>query len=650
MGRGLIVTLAGHVDHGKTSIVRALTGVDTDRLAEEKRRGLTIDLGFAYTDLGDRRVGFVDVPGHHRFVHNMVAGIAGRQYALLVVAADDGVMPQSREHLAILRLLGLSGGVVALTKIDRAPPERIDVVRDQIRSLTSGTFLAGADLAGADLAGADLAGADLAGAEVIALSCETGTGIEALRTHLERAATASETGTDDRPFRLAIDRAFTVRGSGVVVTGTVVSGTAELDDRLALASTGDTVRVRGLHVQGEPSTTAAVGDRAAVNIAGAGVDDVRRGDWLVDPAMREPASRFAVRLSVLADFPRALKHNAPLHVYHATSHTQARVLLIEGAPIEPGGAATVDLVCQGPLHVKIGDRIVVRDHDLECTLGGGRVVDLAVPDSRRRSSMRRERLDATSPDDPVATLGDLSRQAPVRATEFARHWNLAVPRLDGIVENLNLANLGGYLLHADLFGATTAAIGRKLADHHRLHPDSPGLTADEICTGNAAERHARRLTLASLVERGSLRLDSGRYAAAAHRAAIPANVTHLFDQVRSLLDSTQPPSLGDLAKRFGRRFPAFEREMRALPAFDLAVRVSDTRYFLPERLLELAELAGRLHARAPFTVRQFRDAAGMGRNVVIEVLEYFDGRGFTQRIGDTRRVVGDASRITTPQR
>lgn len=625
----MIVTLAGHVDHGKTSIVRALTGVDTDRLAEEKRRGLTIDLGFAYTDLGGQRVGFVDVPGHHRFVHNMVAGIAGRQYALLVVAADDGVMPQSREHLAILRLLGLRGGVVALTKIDRVAPERIDEVRSQIRSLTKGTFLADS--------------------QIIALSCETETGIADLRAHLEQAAMTSRTGVDDRPFRLAIDRAFTVRGSGVVVTGTVVSGTAGLDDRLVMASTGNPVRIRGLHVQDEPSATAAIGDRAAVNLAGVDVDGVRRGDWLVDPVMREPASRFAVHLSVLEDFPRTLKHNAPLHVYHATSHTQARTLLIEGAPIEPGAAAIVDLACQEPLHVKVGDRVVVRDHDLECTLGGGRVVDLAVPDSRRRSPVRKERLAATRPDDPIATLDALSRHAPLPATEFARHWNLAGRRLDGVVKDLGLANLEGYLLHPDLFSATTGTISQKLAHHHRQHPDSPGLTADEVCTGNTAERHAQRLTLAALVEAGSLRLESGRYAEAAHQAAIPANVTHLFDQVRSLLDSTQPPSLGDLAKRFGRPFPEFEREMRALPAFNLAVRVSETRYFLPYRLLELAELAGQLDARAPFTVRQFRDAAGMGRNVVIEVLEYFDGRGFTQRIGDTRRVVGDASRIAAPQ-
>ncbi len=619
----MIVTLAGHVDHGKTSIVRALTGVDTDRLAEEKRRGLTIDLGFAYTDLGGRRVGYVDVPGHHRFVHNMVAGIAGRQYALLVVAADDGVMPQSREHLAILRLLGLRNGVVALTKIDRVAPKRVDEVRNQIRALTAGSFLADA--------------------RVIALSCQTETGIEDLRAHLERAATALHVEPDDRPFRLPIDRAFTVRGSGVVVTGTVVSGSVGLDDRLVLASTGNPLRVRSLHVQDQPSSTAEVGDRAAVNIAGTEVDDVRRGDWLLDPAMREPALRFAVRLAVLDDFPRPVKHNAPLHVYHATSHTQGRILLIEGTPVEPGSTATVDVACEEPLHVKVGDRIVVRDHDLGRTLGGGLVVDLVVPANRRRSPERRERIAATEPEDPVATLAALSRREPLRATAFAGHWNLAPRRLDAIVKDLNVAVVEGHLLHPELLGTTARAISEKLADHHRRHPDSPGLTADETCTGDAAERRTGRLALAWLVERGSLRVENGRYADAKHQAAVPADVMRLFEDVRTLLDSVQPPSLGDLAKRLRRPFPAFEREMRALTAFNLAVRVSDTRYFLPHRLLELGELAGKLNARAPFTVRQFRDASGVGRNVVIEVLEYFDGRGFTQRIGDTRRVVGDAS-------
>ena len=214
----MIVTLAGHVDHGKTSIVRTLTGVDTDRLEEEKRRGLTIDLGFAYADIHGQRVGFVDVPGHHRFIHNMVAGVAGRQFALLVVAADDGVMPQSREHLQILRLLGLRRGLVALNKVDRVDERRVSEVRHQVRDLGLGTFLEDAP--------------------ILDLSCETGTGFTDLRQHLAEAAAKDPDREHDAPFRLAIDRAFTIRGSGVVVTGTVTAGSAAVGDRLVLASTG----------------------------------------------------------------------------------------------------------------------------------------------------------------------------------------------------------------------------------------------------------------------------------------------------------------------------------------------------------------------------------------------------------------------------
>ena len=624
----MIVTLAGHVDHGKTSIVRALTGVDTDRLAEEKRRGLTIDLGFAYTELGNRRIGFVDVPGHHRFVHNMVAGIAGRQYALLVIAADDGVMPQSREHLQILRLLGLTRGVMVANKIDRVTQDRLADVRRQMRGLVHGSFLDHS--------------------EIVPVSCETGVGIDELRTHLAQAAASPDPGTDGRPFRLAIDRAFTVRGSGVVVTGTVVSGSVGQEDRLVLASTGNPVRIRGIHVQDRSSTSASAGDRAAVNIAGVDIDEVARGDWLMEAAVRGPVTRFATRLSVVDDFPRAVKHNAPIHVYHATSHTQGRILLLEGSPIRPGTAAVVDLDCREPLQVKVGDRIVVRDHDLERTVGGGQVIDLAVPVNRRRAPGRLERLSAVRPTDAAASLAELSRQAPVEAEAFARHWNLAGREVDRLGEAGHLHRLAGHLLGPNLLAAATAFIDARIDAHHRLHPDSSGLTADEICIGNASERHARRLVLQARVEAGALRLDNGRYAHAAHQASVPADIATLFDAVRGMLDSPQPPSVGDIAKRLGRPFPTLEREMRALPAFGLAIRISDTRYYLPERLQELADIARQLDAGGPLTVRQFRDASGVGRNVVIEVLEHFDAKGFTQRQGDARRVVGSASRLSAP--
>lgn len=625
----MIVTLAGHVDHGKTSIVKALTGVDTDRLAEEKRRGLTIDLGFAYADLGGQRVGFVDVPGHHRFVHNMVAGVAGRQHALLVVAADDGVMPQSREHLQILRLLGLTRGMVALTKIDRVGENRIAAVRHEIADLVAGCFLEAA--------------------QVIPVSCATGRGVDELRQTLAQAATETiakdAADSADAPFRLAVDRAFPVRGSGIVATGTVVAGTVRVGDQLALASSGKALRVRGLRVQDRTANAATTGDRAAVNLVGTRQGDVGRGDWLLAPTMREPATRFALRLQVLDDFPRKLRHNAPVHLHHATSHSHGRVLLIDGAGLEPGDEALVDVLCETPLHVKVGDRLVLRDHARERTLGGGQVYDLA-PTTRRRSPQRRARLAAIAPHDAGATLAALACMAPVPAAAFARHWNLHPERMAELAQSHGLALLNDRWLNPSWLEGATTLLRDAIAAHHRKQPDGDGLTAQQVATTTTElNSDEALLALQAATDAGTLRFAQGRYRLAAHRAAVPAEAQRAFDRVRKLLDSHQPPSVGDLAKRLKRPFAELEAMLRPLPGHGFLVRVSDNRYFLPGRLRELAALATDLAADSPFTVRQFRDASGIGRNIVIDVLEHFDSIGFTRRQGDTRWVVGDMSLV-----
>ena len=621
----MIVALAGHVDHGKTSIVRALTGVDTDRLAEEKRRGLTIDLGFAYADIDGQRIGFVDVPGHHRFVHNMVAGIASRQYALLVVAADDGVMPQSREHLQILNLLGIDKGVVALNKVDRVPSERVAAVASDIRALAHGSFLDGAD--------------------IVPLSCESRVGVEQLREHLGGAAGALDSvGAEaaERGFRLAIDRAFTVRGSGVVATGTVLDGAVAVGDRLALASTGASVRVRGLRVQNAEAASAGPGDRAAINLAGVDLADVRRGDWLLDGALRFPAAAFAMRLAVVDDFPRAVRHNAPVHIYHATSHSQGRLLLVDSAPLPAGGSATVDVACTQPLHVKVGDRVILRDHDLQRTVGGGQVVDLAPP-GRRRSERRLAKLAAMRPEAPSETLLALCMRQPIEAAAFGAHWNLPLASVQRLATEIGVTALNGHLLHPQLVEAVRVRLLSALDAHHKREPHSAGLAIEDI---GGMDATAKRLVLGAMTANGETRFANGHYALATHRIEQPSEVTRLFAAVEASLDSLQPPSLGDIAKKLRRPFAAFEREMRALPAFGLALRISDNRYYLPARLTALAEIAARLDAEGAFTVRQFRDASGVGRNVVIEVLEYFDAHGFTRREGDSRRVVGSPEQVT----
>ena len=619
----MIVALAGHVDHGKTSIVRALTGVDTDRLAEEKRRGLTIDLGFAYADFGGVRAGFVDVPGHHRFIHNMVAGIADHQHALMAVAADDGVMPQTREHLEILELLGVQAGVVAMTKTDRVSSDRCAVVEGDIRALTAGTFLRNA--------------------EVIRVSTATGTGLAALRRHLAHAART--TPACDRPFRLAVDRVFSVRGSGTVVTGAVVAGQARVGDPVVLASSGARLRVRGLRVRDQAAEQCRRGDRAGVNLAGAPSAGLARGDWLLRPGHREPVVSFAMRLRVLPGRP-PLKHNTPLHVHHASSHRRGRALLIDSASVPANATANIDVVCDDALHVKVGDRVVLRVHDRQRTLGGGPVLDIAPPTKRRRHPARLARLAAVRPDDAAGTLAAWAVAEPVDAAAFRRHWNHSEAQVESLARQLDLALARGHWMTQPALAAATRAARRILANHHHAAPASDGLTERELAV--AAGRWAAWMpfALAILAEQGAVRFQNGRHTLPGHRAKVPGEVARAFAEVAPLLDSTRPPSLGDIAKRLKRPLAVLNADLKASAAFGLAVRVSANRYFLPARLGELADIAIALAAKAPFTVRAFRDAAGVGRNIAIEVLEHFDANGFTRRQGDTRRVVGERDRVT----
>ena len=619
----MIVTLAGHVDHGKTAVVRALTGVDTDRLTEEQRRGLTIDLGFAYADFGGVRIGFVDVPGHRRFIHNMVAGVARNQYALLVVAADDGVMPQTVEHLQILKLLGLRQGIVALNKIDRSEPDHIAAVRDDIRTLTADSFLRTTD--------------------IVDISCVDGRGIDALRSHIQRAGEAYAATAEDRAFRLAVDRTFTLRGVGVVATGTVVSGATRIDDRVALAATGQPLRVRGLFVQNAPAQRAVEGDRVALNVTGARLENLARGDWIVAESNAGTTRHATVELEVLEDFPRAVRHWAPVHVYVATSHNQGRVGLMHGSPVEPGTAAAVDIVLHDPAHIKVGDRLILRDQDLDRTLGGGSVIDVDAPLGRRRAPGRLARLAALRNTSPAEALAGLARRDATHAQTFQRNWNLTPGAMTKLVCETGLIEHGEHLVHPELASATQRTVIDTLTKHHETDRASSGMSQEALAATLGASPTITHIAIETLVNNGMVRARSGSFALAEHSAEIPQALSRLFDRAEPLLDSAQPPSLGDLAKALRAPLRAFERDMRALAALGLCQRVSPARYYLSAHLRALADIALRLPE--DFTVRQFRDASGIGRNVVIEVLEHFDRKGFTRRAGDSRRVVGDASRV-----
>src|SRR5450755_2471287 len=379
----MIIGTAGHIDHGKTTLVRALTGVDTDRLPEEKARGISIELGYAYTPIEQGNLlCFVDVPGHERFVHTMLAGATGIDLALLVVAADDGVMPQTREHLNILMLLGVGEGAIALTKIDAVSESRVGEVEREVRNLVAST--------------------QLAGAPIFPVSGRTSAGVETLRQFLEERARQHRASMDEGYFRLAVDRSFTLHGIGTVVTGTVHSGEVRVGADVVVAPEGRAARVRCIHAQDRDAELGTVGQRCALNLAGIARDQVRRGDWIVAPAVALTTDRFDARLTLLADGRKSLRSGATVHVHLGAAHVPGRAALLDATlsaeadrdELLPGKSRLVQFVLQTPIAAWHGDRFIVRDASATRTLGGGQVLDPFAPARYRRSPERLEVLAA----------------------------------------------------------------------------------------------------------------------------------------------------------------------------------------------------------------------------------------------------------------
>lgn len=628
----MIVTLAGHVDHGKTSLVHALTGVDTDSLAEEKRRGLTIDIGFAYADIEAQRIGFVDVPGHHRFIHNMVAGVAAHQLALVAVAADDGVMPQTREHLAILKLLGVTEGILAITKIDRVDVQRTTEV--------------------ADAAAALCAAFGITLRAIVRTSTISGEGVDTLREQIAEAARHREAIAAGGEFRLAVDRAFVVKGSGVVVTGTVHSGVVAKGTEVAIAPAGTTARVRSLRVSDQEVDHAQAGDRCAVNLGGIAVSDITRGDWLVAPAALAPTYHVQLRLAVLDDFPRALKHWLPVHAYHAASHAEGHVALLDAAPIAPGCEGFVELVLNTPLHPKHGDRLVLRDHALQRTIGGGTVIDTAFVARGRRAPERVARLAIAQRADAITALAGLLDLGDVDLTAFKRARNLTAAEYQRVIDAVapHQVQRGGTLiaLHPTRWSAALDTLAAQIAAYHKTAPHSPGLKVDQIRRMQLVPKQWLDAALAQLIASSRIRESAGHFFAPTHRPQLPPDDAALLKRIETLISSDgQPPSSGDMAKTLGINLRTIDAFVGRMAKLGLLVRVGSNRVLTQPQLDTMATLATKLAQSSPdgFSARAFRDAAAIGRNLAIDVLEYFDHCGFTRRYGDLRRIVGAVSTL-----
>ncbi|TDX26180.1 selenocysteine-specific translation elongation factor SelB [Modicisalibacter xianhensis] len=636
----MIVGTAGHVDHGKTALIQCLTGIDTDRLKEEKARGLTIEAGFAYPEVEPgMELGFVDVPGHEKFIHNMMAGSAGIDSVLLVVAADDGVMPQTVEHVQILSLLGLSRGRVALTKCDLVDAARLARVESEIRQLLSAT--------------------PLAEASIYRVSSHTGEGVGVLRDALWTEAAQRHELSAWGAFRLAVDRVFTKTGAGLVVTGTAVSGTVHEGDMLRLEPSGIRARVRSLRRQHRESEQARQGDRVALNLVGSGVerDAIVRGGWVVDESLETPPlQRVDVDITLLGSVT-ALKHWTPVHVHLGVARLTGRVSLLEGQRLEPGGRMLGQLVLGRPVHACLGDRFVIRDHGGRMTLGGGTVLDGDPPRRGQRAPKRLSWLTALaecaaggSPYDverPIETGLSLWPEG-LDLDRLARNFNSDRQDLAARVEALGgqVVSAQGHVWAFSRQGLESVKT-RTLETLQHNHVNEPSML------GTERERLRRQVMpglpgaffrplLNIMIDGGDIERHGPFLALPGHQVALDEADERLWQQVQPLLADApfEPPRVRDITATQGLDEQAIRQALMACARLGRVYQVRKDHFYEAMAVEQLAGIIKALDAEhGAARAADFRDHIGTGRKLAIQILEFFDRLGFTRRIRDDHIVL-----------
>jgi len=624
----MIVGTAGHIDHGKTTLVRALTGVDTDRLLEEKRRGISIELGYAFMPTPHGQpIGFVDVPGHERLVHTMLAGATGIDAVLLLVAADDGVMPQTREHLAIVSLLRIAHGAVVLTKCDRVAPARVEQVKHQIGESTRDT--------------------PLAQAPIFLTAAPAGEGIEPLRQWLFELAAATRGPIDaGQAFRLAVDRVFTLAGIGTVVTGSVFSGAVVAGDLVQIAPGRQQARVRSVHAQNQPAQSARAGQRCALNLAGIERSDVERGQWICDPLVALATDRVDARVTLWRGEQNALRSGARVHLHLGAADRMARVALLQSDRLMPGASGEVQFILEREVAAWRGDRVVLRDATAVRTVGGGEVLDPWAPARYRKSAERLAWLSVLALDDAAQRLQHVLQAAPfgVSLARLQRAWALKAiePVLSAPAIRIGAGDHAWAIAHSRWDGLQQVLL-QALALLHQREPDSIGVEvarlmraalprADPAVAGQAIE---------SLQEQGRIARQGAFLLLPEHAVRLSEQEDRLAQRILPLLQAGQsdPPWVRDIARELKQTEATVRVTLARLARGGQVFQVVKDLY-LHGRTVESLAAAARELAQRDGSVRaaQFRDATGLGRKRAIQILEFFDRVGLLRRVRDAHLV------------
>jgi len=607
---GFVVGTAGHIDHGKSTLIRSLTGIDPDRLAEEKRRGMTIDLGFAHMTLpSGTEIGIVDVPGHARFIRNMLAGAQGIDAVLLVVAADEGVMPQTREHLDIVDLLEVRRGIAVLSKVDLVDGDWLELVSGELADVLQRTALAGAP--------------------VLGVSAVTGAGMPELITALDSLLSHAEPRPDLGRPRLPIDRVFTISGFGTVVTGTLVDGSLQVGDELEVVPGGRTVRVRGLQRHSRKVESAAPGERVAVNLIGVDKQELARGDIVARPGTVQTSRRLDAKVRALASAARPLRHGDELLLHTGTAEVACRLIMLDAGDLEPGSEGWVQLYLGRPVAAAVRDRFVLRLPSPALTVGGGTVVDVAPRKHARHDPAIRDSLVRREAGD---VLQEELRKYPRGVTMAALLKASQAPKAD--VDRLVARRLGDWVFSEESWQAVSARVVGELEAYHKAHPLRPGMAREELRSRLGVQPAAYGAVVQALIEDGRMEARDGALASPSHRVRSES----VDEAARALLellarDRFAPPSLTEAMQVTG----ATPETVRMLVQRGELVRFSDEIAFTRDAFeAAVALVKETVAAHGSVTVAQLRDRMEASRRPVLALLEHLDSQRITRRVGDAR--------------